>query len=240
MNTLQVQGMLKKQTVLMLVDSGSTSNFIDLHFAKRIGLQLAPLHAVSVSVADGFSFPIQCMCKQLTWSMQGVTFCSDFYVIPIGGYGMVLGIQWLATLGDIKCNFSKLCMEFVYGGEMVHLQGATGMSASKPKSQQLFAAWKEEQAYVMQSLDSCSKLWSIVLDDALSKSLSPPQLCELQKLLNSYEDEFATPTILPPKRVLDHGITLEKGSNPVNLRAYKYGAQQKDAIEELVQESGDA
>lgn len=44
--------------------------------------------------------------------IQGEKFVSDFFTIPIGGYGMVLGVQWLSTLGDIKCNFQQMVMEF--------------------------------------------------------------------------------------------------------------------------------
>nr|GEW62401.1 hypothetical protein [Tanacetum cinerariifolium] len=38
---------------------------------------------------------------------------------------MVLGIQWLSTLGDIKCNFKELRMRFNYNGKYMTLSGAT-------------------------------------------------------------------------------------------------------------------
>ncbi|GKA99186.1 reverse transcriptase [Tanacetum coccineum] len=36
---------------------------------------------------------------------------------------MVLGIQWLSTLGDIKCNFKELKMGFEYNGKYMNLRG---------------------------------------------------------------------------------------------------------------------
>nr|GEU63151.1 hypothetical protein [Tanacetum cinerariifolium] len=48
-----------------------------------------------------------------------------------------------------------------------------------------------------------------------------PKGVELQALLSSFEDVFRMPKGLPPKRNLDHTITLQQGSNPINLRAYK-------------------
>lgn len=44
--------------------------------------------------------------------MQGVEFCLDVMVLPLGGCDIVLGIQWLCTLGDITWNFDKLKMLF--------------------------------------------------------------------------------------------------------------------------------
>ncbi|GKD03897.1 DEAD-box ATP-dependent RNA helicase 41 [Tanacetum coccineum] len=40
-----------------------------------------------------------------------------------GGCEMVLGIQWLATLGDIQCNFQNLTMKFEYNGKRMVLRG---------------------------------------------------------------------------------------------------------------------
>uniref|UniRef100_A0A7C9B4J8 Reverse transcriptase domain-containing protein n=1 Tax=Opuntia streptacantha TaxID=393608 RepID=A0A7C9B4J8_OPUST len=67
-----------------------------------------------------------------------------------------------------------------------------------------------------------------------SKAESDPQL---QFLLQQHQDLFAEPATLPPSRgIFDHKIPLEQGTNPFCIRPYRYPLQQKDVIEELVQE----
>lgn len=39
---------------------------------------------------------------------------------------MVLGIQWLSTLGTIKWNFKEMKMEFSFGGKAHILRGLEG------------------------------------------------------------------------------------------------------------------
>lgn len=51
-----------------------------------------------------------------------------------------------------------------------------------------------------------------------------------------YHDVFREPTGLPPKRSCDHKIPLIEGSNPVNLRPYRYTPALKDEIERQVSE----
>lgn len=49
-------------------------------------------------------------------------FQGDFLVFPIGNNDIVLGIQWLYPLEDIKFNFKKLIMEFEHEGKLQTLQ----------------------------------------------------------------------------------------------------------------------
>lgn len=49
----------------MLVDSGSTNNYIVLSVAKSLGLELTPIKLVQVCVADGFKLHVQFVCKQV-------------------------------------------------------------------------------------------------------------------------------------------------------------------------------
>ncbi|GKD70775.1 retrotransposon-related protein [Tanacetum coccineum] len=71
------------------------------------------------------------------------------------------------------------------------------------------------------------------------------RLVDLQALLISlnaltvveeYEDVFAIPTELPPKRDHDHKIPLIEGGQLVNIRPYRNPPTQKDAIEGMVAE----
>lgn len=51
--------------------------------------------------------------------MQRVDFMADMLVIPLGVADVVLGIQWLVTLGDIKWNFRQLKMELQIQGRKI-------------------------------------------------------------------------------------------------------------------------
>ena len=47
---------------------------------------------------------------------------TDFMVIPLGGHDIVLGVQWLSTLGPITWDFWKLEMVFKWGSSKVLLR----------------------------------------------------------------------------------------------------------------------
>ncbi|GKE34920.1 putative mitochondrial protein, partial [Tanacetum coccineum] len=56
---------------------------------------------------------------------------------------------------------------------------------------------------------------------------------ELQTLFKEFDDVFAVPTDLPPKRSCDHRIPLKDKSTVVNVRPYRYPPNQKDIIETM-------
>ncbi|WOG95777.1 hypothetical protein DCAR_0415105 [Daucus carota subsp. sativus] len=59
----------------------------------------------------------------------------------------------------------------------------------------------------------------------------------LLQLLDDYACIFKDPTTLPPARKnFDHHIPLKEGTNPINLRPYRYPVLQKDVIEQMVGE----
>lgn len=50
----------------------------------------------------------------------------------------------------------------------------------------------------------------------------------IQLILNRFPNIFKDPTTLPPTRYgFDHKIPLKEGSNPINLRPYRYPIMQK-------------
>ena len=46
--------------------------------------------------------------------------------IPMGGADVVLGVQWLKSLGTMTFNFKKLVMKFSWEGKEYELNGITG------------------------------------------------------------------------------------------------------------------
>ncbi|GJV53710.1 Fe(3+) dicitrate transport system permease [Tanacetum coccineum] len=226
--TMRVKGQANRQPVHILVDCGSTHNFLDLHKAKQLGCDLKATCPLQISVAGGSQLVSQYVCKSFKWKLQGETFESDFMILPLGGCEMVLGIQFLATLGDIKCNFQELRMEFKFNGKKVVLRGTKQSELQwmqgRPMSKQLEGQGKE-MYYVWPSV-------SLNLMQGNNQQLQT----EIQGLLEEFNDVFAIPTCLPPNRSLDHRIPLKEGVNALNIRPYRYLPAQKDTIEAMVKE----
>jgi hypothetical protein len=56
-------------------------------------------------------------------SMGEYNLASPMYVVPIGGVNVVLGIQWLRTLGTISINYNELFMRFELEGIQYGFKG---------------------------------------------------------------------------------------------------------------------
>ncbi|KAL5709495.1 hypothetical protein ACHQM5_020179 [Ranunculus cassubicifolius] len=121
--TLQLQGKVKKQTITMLIDSGSTHNFLDAATAKQLGCVGRVTHPHLVSVAGGGKLQCDSMCPDFQWEIQGMQFSSDVRILPLGGCDLVLGVQWLQSIGPVVMDFRKLQMSFSYQGRQLVLQG---------------------------------------------------------------------------------------------------------------------
>jgi len=137
---MRVTGHYGKKPIHILVDSGSTHNFLDINLAKRLGCKLEGIDTQSVTVADGNELRCQFICKNFPWKLQGADFWADMFLIPLGSCDMVLGIQWLSTLGTIKWNFKHLTMEFKFQGHNHVLRGLRGKKVKVIKETQLHKA----------------------------------------------------------------------------------------------------
>ena len=56
-------------------------------------------------VASGERLTSLGKCKQTQLSLQGNSIFVDFYLLPLEGCDVVLGAQWLSTLGPIEWDF---------------------------------------------------------------------------------------------------------------------------------------
>lgn len=54
---------------------------------------------------------------------------------------------------------------------------------------------------------------------------------DMKQLLEKFSDLFQEPTQLPPTREIDHHINLKEGTEPINVRPYRYAYFQKAEIE---------
>ena len=110
--TMRVQGLVKNQLVNVLIDTDNTHNFMDGKVIKAVGEKLHSINNFTITVANGEKFQVQDWCLGLTWEVQGLQQSTNFFVLFLRGCDMVLGIQWLITLGPILWDFKALTMQF--------------------------------------------------------------------------------------------------------------------------------
>src|SRR6202011_1075776 len=77
-------------------------------------------------VANGGTINCARKCHNIKLSMGEYVLTSPMLSIPMGGADVVLGVQWLQSLGTISFNFQELFMNFSVEGREVELRGIVG------------------------------------------------------------------------------------------------------------------
>lgn len=70
-HTMRFEASLKSIKAIVLVDSGSTHNFMDLKLANKLALPICPQEKFKVTVTDGKSIMIQVSCQNVQKKIQG-------------------------------------------------------------------------------------------------------------------------------------------------------------------------
>ena len=75
--------------------------FFDAAILSKLQLQLDPTVSFEVKVANGETIKTKGVCVDVKVVMQGHIFSMDLNVLPLGDCKLVLGTQWLKSLGLI-------------------------------------------------------------------------------------------------------------------------------------------
>jgi hypothetical protein len=142
------------------------------------------------------------------------------FAIEMGGCDIVLGADWLRTLGPILMDFQNLTMQFDQGGHPYKFQGITASSPEVISSHRMEKLLKKGHSGVIAQLH------------AIQATEIAPVPQDLQALLSKYQPVFSTPQGLPPSR----GVPLVPGSLPPNIHPYRHPFAQKNEIEKMIQE----
>ena len=118
--TLKIEGYLKKQKVTVLIDSGSTHNFINNKVAKQLNCFIYPAPEFQVMVANGKTIDCSGKCHNIKLTMGEYLLTTPIIAIQMGGADVVLGVQWLQSLGTIALNFHELFMKFFQKEEKLY------------------------------------------------------------------------------------------------------------------------
>lgn len=91
--------------------------------AEHLNLPVQPSPHLRVTVGNGDSLSCAGTCLQVPLRLDDATFNVDLMLLPIYGADLVLGVQWMASLGPIIFDYNNLWMEFTMGDTRIQFQG---------------------------------------------------------------------------------------------------------------------
>ena len=238
--TMQLQGFMGKQEVLILVDSGSITSFISEQLVQQLQLPVQHIASEKYTVADGGSVSCSGVVTGLQWWTQGHSFTQDIRVLPLGSFDIILGADWLEDHSPMWIHWRHKKMRFVHNGKRILLQGL------KPDQVvcRAIAGHKLKGLLRRKAITHVVQLHKKSAPDQevahiASISEPAPQMGiphEIQTVLDKFPHVFQETTTLPPQRTCDHTIDLVPGAQPINSRAYRLPPDQKDKVEKQLKE----
>jgi hypothetical protein len=109
---MQIAVVLGVASLVALLDSGSTHNFISEEAVRRSGLQLLQRPRLTALVTNGERVTCAGVIRDVPLLIDGDSFPADLYVMPLAGYNVILGTRWLGELEPIVWDLDRRRMSF--------------------------------------------------------------------------------------------------------------------------------
>jgi len=110
-------GYIKHQKVIILVDSGNTHNFIHHQIDQETLWYIRAVNKFQIMIANGGSMKCGGHFENVHLQIGHYHLKSHMFSIEMGGFNIVLGVEWLRTLGPITMEFKELTMSFQQDGQ---------------------------------------------------------------------------------------------------------------------------
>jgi hypothetical protein len=121
--TLELIGYIKHQKVIIPVDSGSTHNFIHRRIAQETHCYIHAVNNFQIMIVNVGSMKCGGCCENVCLQIGDYHLKSHMFAIDMGGCDIVLGADWLRTLGPILMDFKELTMQFDQEGHQYKFKG---------------------------------------------------------------------------------------------------------------------
>ena len=99
-DTMRVARVVQAIPTTILLDSRSSHNFVCETLVRKLQLHLMKGPKFRVMVASGEKLSKE-KCVGVAIKMGKFIARFDFFILPLEGYEVVMGTQWLRTLGEI-------------------------------------------------------------------------------------------------------------------------------------------
>ena len=228
---IKLVGLVDQHPVVVMVDSGSTGDFIsDTYVSQHELHEYEYKHSKTVWLADGkqhtVSRYIECQLDigDMSQSIQ-------LAVLPLIGHDIILGTTWLqrhnphinwstgTVTVEYNCKPCVLPQISEHSNRSIEVVSALQIKREVQKGEQLYLA--------------------LVTPDATTSSDSKLSMSDnARAIISEFKDVFPDdlPSGLPPKRDIDHRIDLVPGQAPPSRPTYRMSQPEMDELKKQLTE----
>lgn len=157
--TIRLAGTINERKVSVLVDSGSTHNFIQSEIVKKLKLPVSKIDNFCVTTGSMTQLKCSRVCKRAKIMIQETEIEVDLFLLPVTGANIILGIQWLQTLGRVITDYHDLYMEFIINGQVVKWTGQSWIDNNPLSNRELKSLTaNQESGYMLHLQYTGSKI----------------------------------------------------------------------------------
>jgi hypothetical protein len=200
---LTVDGTLAGHAVHILIDSGSSSDFINTAFVQRHRLHTVPLTPSKIIyLADGSTHRTTEQLQRVPLYIRNTTYTVDLNTLPLRQYDIILGMSWLSRHNPSIDWTTRTLRPRTDNAVQIPVLSAKKMAKSYTTEDQLFVIIPPEES---------------------TPNVTPKINTAATTILDEYHDVFPDelPAGLPPQRTIDHRIDIVPGSAPPSRPTYR-------------------
>lgn len=209
-----------------LLDSGSSSSFMNQEFAVKANCHLLPVKPRAIAVAGGGKLLSNAVVPDCAFQLAKTTLKHSFRTLPLPSHDVILGYDWFTLMSPVSFNIPANTFSFTLNGKKT----ITAAIFNTPEKVKEVPAEEMSKLLDKGAEGFLLQMHNIVME-APPGFQTPPQL---QKLLLEYADLFEEPHTLPPHRDCDHTIPLQPGVEPPHTRPYRVPQHQKQEMEDQI------
>ncbi|GAV84131.1 RVP_2 domain-containing protein [Cephalotus follicularis] len=191
------------------MDYGASHSFISARFASCLDVTPECMSCILyVSTPAGTSIYTDSIYRSCEMSMAGIPLYADLIVLPIRGFDVILGMDWLSAHRACMDCYNKTMDFCPPDGTSFQFKGDKGFST-------LIISFIRASRYLEKG---CEGYLVYVIDRRKEKGLSLEEISVLCEYPDVFPDDLGT---LPPKRNMEFVIDLIPGTAPISKAPYR-------------------
>lgn len=119
--TIRIRGSYHGRELVILIDIGSTHNFIDEHIAGELQIFIERSLVLAITITNDSTILYDSYTTRFKWFMQNYEFVTDLKILKLERCDVVLGMDWLNS--PVLFDFIKIKISFRKEERMIELKG---------------------------------------------------------------------------------------------------------------------